>query len=126
MSLDINSLNTASLLPFSITRYIQQLLKRPTDFSSAQKAQSQQYAHPSLQLGPNGSWLDPQQVNSESGEAYLGERGNIAQQDLSNKMNLADLLTQSGSSLANMQNAIPFLEAANIGSGSSIFGALGF
>jgi|SRR5579864_708434 len=124
--MDTGSLNLSSQLPLSITKYLQQLLQTPTNFGPAQRSFSSQYAHPSLGLGPTGSWLDPQQLNTVTSRAYLGERGGIAEQDLSNKMNIADLLTQAGGQFAQDQNTIPFLEASNISSGGNIFQLLGF
>lgn len=129
MATDINSsIQTASLLPNSITSYIQRLLKQGPDFSNADRGFQQGFAHPSLMTGPGGSWVDPMQANTVNSTNLLGERSNIAGQDIQNKMGLAQDLTQSASVFANMQNAIPFLNAMNLkgGGSSSIFGSLGF
>lgn len=126
--MDTNELFSASLLPNSITKYLQQQLKAPTQFGQAQQAQQTQYQHPMLGIGPNGSWLDPSQASRVDQTAYLGERGDIASQDIQNKMGYANDLVQSSNSFANLQNAIPFLNAKNISNGSSgggLFGSLG-
>jgi hypothetical protein len=121
-------LTTAAGLPNSITTYIQHLLKQGPNFAPAEQAFQKGYQHPSLMESPNGSWIDPNQANTVNATNLQGERGNIAQQDIQNKMGLAGDLTQSSSVFANLMNAIPFLNAMNIKGGmqGSIFGTLGF
>lgn len=121
---DINSLNTVSQIPLSISQYIRNLLARRPDFGPAQRAAGQQYNHPSLGLSPTGAWMDPQQLNNVNETNYAGERGDIATSDITNKMSLVDLLTQSAGQYGQLQNTIPFLNAANISSQGGIFGGL--
>jgi hypothetical protein len=123
---DTNNLAIASEIPESIIKYITRLLKTPADFSSTQRSYGHGYSHPSLGLAPGGQWLDPMQLNNVYSQQYQGERGDIAQQDITQKMSLTDLLTKAGSSFAQLQNTIPFLNAQNVGSGGGgPFGGLG-
>ena len=123
-------LTTGAGIPFSISKYIERLLHQGPDLSSVDRNFQQGYQHPSLLEGPGGSWIDPMQANTVNATNMLGERGDIAQQNLTNKMGLAQDLTQSSSVYANFMNAITFLNAANIkggmGGANSIFGSLGF
>jgi len=122
--MDINqTLQMSAALPQSLSKYLRSLLQTPANFGPAQRAFQAQYSHPSLQLGPNGSWLDPSQLNQAYASNYLGERGDIARQDVQDKGQYAGLLTRAGSDFASLINAIPYLQAQNI-SGRSMFGGL--
>jgi hypothetical protein len=65
-----NALTTAGKLPFSISQYIERMLKQGPNFQQADRNFQQGYQHPSLMESPNGGWVDPQQANTVN-EAIL-------------------------------------------------------
>lgn len=115
-------LNYAATMPQSVFKYLQNLIRTPANFQSVQASAAANYAHPSLQLGPTGQWLDPQQANTVNESNYLGQRSDIASQDIRNKQQYAGLLGDTGHIMASITNAIPFLQAANLGGAGSAGG----
>lgn len=114
----------SATLPQSIFRQLQTMFSQGPNFGPAQQAFSNNYSHPSLQLGPNGSWLDPSQTNLAQEQNYQGARGDIATQDLQNKQQLAPLFTKAGGIMANLANYIPYIQAANLGGAGSLAGTM--
>jgi len=125
MAFNTNDLQLPASLSGGITNYLNQLLRQPTNFGPTQMAFQGMMGSPSLQLGPGGQFMDPNQNQSTLQTANLGQRGQVAGQDLQNKQQDASLLLSAGNTTAQLQNEIPFLNAQNIGSSNPFGGFLG-
>jgi hypothetical protein len=125
MAFNTNDLQMPLSLGQGISRYLNELIRTPTNFGPTQRAFSGMMSNPSLQLGPNGQFMDPNQNQAALQTANLGQRGQVASQDLQNKQQDASLLLSAGNTTAQLGNEIPFLNAQNIGSSSPFGGFLG-
>lgn len=127
MAFNTNDLNMPTALDQSLAKYLTTFLHNPPQFEQTDRMFSTLMSKPSFMLGPGGSFIDPSQQRQAAGNAYLGERGNIASQNLKEKEAAAGELTNLGRGVAGFQNMIPFLNAANLGGGgfnmfSQLFG----
>lgn len=72
-----------------------------------------------------GQFIDPSQAQQYATAPYLQARGQIAQQDIGNLFNLANLAMLTGQSRGSMAALIPELQAQQVQLGSTgLFGGL--
>jgi hypothetical protein len=103
--------------------FASQFLRRPPDFSGADKMFSSMMTNPSIMRGGSGTILDPRQMQNTFSSNWMGERGDIASQNLLDKDAIARLLMGIGSNIGDLSARQTGLEAMGLG-GSSMFSDL--
>ncbi len=123
--MDINALNSPIGLDRQLSSYINEYMKRPTDFSAANRSFGSMVANPMLFMGPGGQAADPNQQAAAAGQNYLGERRGAAQNNMAQQGQFANLLMKAGSNIGDLTNWITQLTAQNMGgSGGGIGGGM--
>ena len=107
-------------------KYLQSAMNQQPDFSGI----NQMFANMGT-TGPfvrGGTFYNPEQAKELATPSYLAARGNIAQNDISNMFNLANLAMGTGTARGNIAAMMPALQAAqiraNMAGTSSLFGGL--
>ena len=104
-------------------KYLQSAMNQQPDFSGI----NQMFANMGT-TGPfvrGGTFYNPEQAKELATPSYLAARGNIAQNDISNMFNLANLAMLTGQSRGQMAAMIPELQAQQVQLGSTgLFGGL--
>lgn len=104
-------------------KYLQSAMQRQPDFSGVNQMFSTLGSMGPLVRG--GTFYDPEQAKEMATPNYLQARGNIAQNNIANMFQLAQLANQSGALRGQIAQMIPELQAQQVQLGSTgLFGGL--
>lgn len=124
--MDINSLNSPISLDRQFSRYMQEFMRRPTDFGGANRSFGSMVANPQMFMGPGGTVLDPMQSNAAAGTAYLGQRAGTEAANLQQKGNFAGMLLNAGQNIGNLSALMNQLTASQLMGQNSAMSSMGF
>lgn len=127
MAFNTNDLQLPASIGQGLTKFLNQQIRSPTNFGPTDRAFGSMEANPSIGLGPNGQFMDPNQQQGQLQTNFLGQRDDVASQNLQNQQQDASLLLSAGGTTATLENEIPFLnsQVANSSSSSPFGGFMG-
>src|SRR5271166_508028 len=102
----------------SLKNYTKTALRTGPDYSSVDKAYSNLMSNPSL-FARGGNFVDPTQAQSDAGQGFLQQRGQIGQDWLQNQNNLAGVSANSGSALGQITSFQDIIKALTTQGGTA-------